>query len=149
MPAHAGLYINVEGKPAVDVRFRVRFHETDAMGVVHHAAYITWFEEGRSEYTRVAGFPYSRMSDEGVNLAVIDLAARYLRPARYDDEVIVTTCLEETSSRRLTFTYQVCRLPDRATLATGSTSLVSVDAAGHVMRLPDAVLATYRKAGRG
>jgi len=96
-------------KPVVETRFRVRFYETDQMGVVHHAAYITWFEEGRSAFTRAIGTPYSQLEREGLSLAVAEVNARYHRPAVYDDEVRVIVCLEQLQSRGMTFSYEVRR----------------------------------------
>src|SRR5512139_1859481 len=105
-----------DGRFVAEARFRVRYHETDAMGIVHHAAYITWFEEGRSSFTRCIGYPYARMEAEGISLAVAEVAARYHLPACYDDEVVVATCLEESRSRGMTFTYEVRRAADGALL---------------------------------
>src|SRR5512144_1605324 len=95
------------GQPAVEVRFRVRYFGTDAMGIVHHAAYITWFEEGRSSFTRAVGYPYAQLEREGISLAVAEVAARYHRPGRYDGEIRVETCLEQLGSRGMAFTYEV------------------------------------------
>ena len=102
-------------KPVVETRFRVRFYETDQMGVVHHAAYITWFEEGRSAFTRAIGYPYSQLEREGFSLAVAEVNARYHRPAVYDDEVRVIVCLEQLQSRGMTFSYEVRRASRRGT----------------------------------
>ncbi len=139
-------YRDAAGLPVVETRFRVRYHETDAMGVVHHAAYITWFEEGRSAFTRAIGYPYSQMAADGMDLAVVELAARYLRPARYDDEVVVSTCLRELRSRDLTFAYEVRRVADGALLASGSSRHISVDHSGRAIRILDA--ARQRLTGR-
>ena len=72
------------------------------MGVVHHASYLTWFEEGRSAFTRAMGYPYSRLAREGINLAVAEVNARYHRSAVYDDEVVVRTELTQWGSRGMT-----------------------------------------------
>src|SRR5450759_667235 len=140
-------YHNAAGLPVVETRFRVRYHETDAMGVVHHAAYITWFEEGRSAFTRAIGYPYSQMAADGMDLAVVGLAARYHRPARYDDEVVVSTCLQELRSRDMTFTYEVRRAADDVLLVSGSSRHISVDRSGRAIRILEAV--RQRLAGRG
>lgn len=125
------------GHSVVEVRFRVRYFETDAMGIVHHAAYITWFEEGRSAFTRAVGYPYSRMEREGISLAVAEVSARYHRPARYDDEVIVRAALTQLGSRGMTFDYEVRRAEDGELLVTGSSKHISIDKEGRVTRLPD------------
>ena len=133
------LPLDSAGRPVAETRFRVRFHETDAMGIVHHAAYVTWFEEGRSAFTRAIGYPYAQMSADGMDLAVVDVAAHYLQPARYDDEVIVRTCLQELRSRDITFGYEVRRAADGTLLVTGSTRHISVDPCGRAIRILDAV----------
>ena len=140
-------YHNAAGLSVAETRFRVRYHETDAMGVVHHAAYITWFEEGRSAFTRAIGYPYSQMAADGMDLAVVELAARYHRPARYDDEVVVSTCLQELRSRDMTFTYEVRRAADDVLLVSGSSRHISVDRSGRAIRILEAV--RQRLAGRG
>ena len=122
-------------KPVVETRFRVRFYETDQMGVVHHAAYITWFEEGRSAFTRAIGTPYSQLEREGLSLAVAEVNARYHRPAVYDDEVRVIVCLEQLQSRGMTFSYEVRRAADGELLVTGTTKHISVDKHGQVTRI--------------
>ncbi len=114
------------------------------MGVVHHAAYITWFEEGRSAFTRAIGYPYSRMEAEGVSLAVAEVTARYHRPARYDDEVSVATCLTGLLSRGMNFSYEIRRAADGELLVSGSTRHISVDAQGRVQRIPAAMHAHLR-----
>jgi acyl-CoA thioester hydrolase len=134
--ANSRLFTTAAGHPAVEVRFRVRYFETDAMGIVHHASYITWFEEGRSAFTRALGYPYSRMEEEGVSLAVAEVNARYHRPARYDDEVLVVAEMIHLGSHGMTFGYEVRRAEDGELLVTGSTKHVSIDAQGRVMLLP-------------
>ena len=122
-------------KPVIETRFRVRFYETDQMGVVHHAAYITWFEEGRSAFTRAIGYPYSQLEREGFSLAVAEVNARYHRAAVYDDEVRVIVCLEQLQSRGMTFSYEVRRASDGELLVTGMTRHISVDKHGQVTRI--------------
>jgi acyl-CoA thioester hydrolase len=124
------------GQPAVEVTFRVRYFETDAMGIVHHASYITWFEEGRSAFTRAIGYPYSRMEQEGISLAVAEVSARYHLPARYDDEVRVIAAVSQIGSRGMAFNYEVRRVADDALLVSGSTRHISVDSYGKVTLLP-------------
>jgi acyl-CoA thioester hydrolase len=138
-------YRDAQGRLVVETRFRVRYCETDAMGIVHHAAYLTWFEEGRSAFTRAIGYPYSQMERDGLALAVAEVHARYHQPARYDDEVIVATCLAEFPSRGMTFTYEVRRVADDVLLVSGSTKHISVDATGRVQRIPDAMRARILK----
>jgi acyl-CoA thioester hydrolase len=131
------LYRTPEGKLVNETRFHVRFFETDQMGVVHHAAYITWFEEGRSAFTRAIGYPYSRIEAEGVSLAVAEVQARYRQPARYDDEVIVACCLEQLLSRGMNFSYEIRRAADGELLVTGYSKHIAVDRSGAVVRIPE------------
>lgn len=127
---------NAAGHLVVETRFRVRFFETDQMGVVHHAAYITWFEEGRSAFTRAIGYPYRRMEAEGLSLAVSEVQARYHRPARYDEIIIVATCLAEFQSRGMTFSYEIRRAAEGELLVSGRTRHIAVDRQGRVVRIP-------------
>ena len=131
------LYRDTDGRPVVETRFRVRYYETDAMAIVHHSAYITWFEEARSAFTRAVGYPYSRMEADGVLLAVAEVTARYHLPARYDEEVIVSACLTDFPSRGMTFAYEVRRAADNALLVTGSTKHISMDHQGKTKRIPE------------
>jgi acyl-CoA thioester hydrolase len=141
MSESANLHFTSDGKPVVEIRFRVRYYETDMMGIVHHASYITWFEEGRSAFTRCIGYPYSRLEAEGISLAVAEVAARYHRPARYDDEVVVLACLDSFGSRGMAFSYEVRRAVDGELLVTGKSTHVSIGPDGQVRRLPEALRA--------
>jgi acyl-CoA thioester hydrolase len=125
-----------DGKVVVATRFRVRYHETDAMGIVHHGAYINWFEEGRSAFTRCIGYPYSRMEAEGVILAVAEIRARYHYPARYDEEVAVLVCLDSLGSRGMTFKYEIRRTSDERLLVSGKSIHVCLGADSRVRSLP-------------
>jgi acyl-CoA thioester hydrolase len=139
MPEYDTPYCNAAGHWTVATRLRVRFYETDQMGVVHHSIYIRWFEEGRSAFTRALGYPYSRMESEGLSLAVTEVQARYHRPARYDEEVAVICSMEEFLSRGMTFGYEVRRAADDTLLVTGWTKHISMDHQGRVMRIPEAM----------
>ncbi|HTP86840.1 MAG TPA: thioesterase family protein [Bryobacteraceae bacterium] len=94
--------------PDIDTTFRVRYAETDQMGVVYYANYFVWMELGRVEYCRAVGFAYREMeAQDGVLLAVIDAQCRYRRPARYDDEVTVRTRVNAASRRGVEFGYEM------------------------------------------
>lgn len=86
---------------------RVRYQETDQMGVVFHGNYVTWFEIGRTEWIRAAGYDYKSIEEKGLLLPVVDLQCRYIAPAKYDDHVLVCTRIEESSPLRVTFQSQV------------------------------------------
>jgi acyl-CoA thioester hydrolase len=126
-----------DGEVMVETRFRVRYHETDAMGIVHHGAYINWFEEGRSAFTRCIGYPYSRMEAEGVTLAVAEISARYHYPARYDEEIAVLVCLDSLRSRGMTFSYEIRRTSDGRLLVSGKSTHLCVGADSRVRSLPE------------
>jgi acyl-CoA thioester hydrolase len=110
------------------VTVRVRYQETDGMGVVYHGNYLTWFEIGRTEWTRANGFSYQEIEARGVYLPVVDITAQYKHPARYDDEVEVMCRATEVGAVRLSFEYQLRlkRQPD-IILVTGTSKHVWVD----------------------
>jgi acyl-CoA thioester hydrolase len=122
---------------AVDVRVRVRYAETDQMGIAYYANYFVWFEVGRSEYCRRRGFEYRRFEKEyGLYLVVTEAACRYRLPARYDDELIVRTWVSEIRRRSLTFSYDIRRAADDQTLARGYTVHIVMDGQGRPRSLP-------------
>jgi acyl-CoA thioester hydrolase len=125
----------------VETHLRVRYSETDRMGVVYHGHYIAWFEVGRTEYCRAAGMPYRVLEDSGLLILVTAVECKYRRSARYDDEVRVATSLSELASRGLAFAYEVFDAGDRV-LAQGATRHVFADAAGKPVRAPAAVIET-------
>ncbi len=119
-----------------EARLRVRYAETDQMGVVYYANYIVWMEVGRVEYCKSVGFNYRDMErDDGVLLAVIEAHCRYLAPARFEDEVIVKTWIEEANPRTVRFGYEM-RLADGRTIATGETRHLFVGRDFKRLRLP-------------
>jgi acyl-CoA thioester hydrolase len=93
----------------VESRLRVRYKETDQMGIAHHANYIVWFEIGRTDYCRAVGFPYNEIEARGFILVVTDIQCRYRIPFRYDDEVVIRTSVAELASRSITFGYELFR----------------------------------------
>ena len=105
-----------------ETRVRVRYAETDQMGVVYHANYLVWFEVGRVEFIRQIGLEYKCMEqDEGALIAVIEVKARYKAPARYDDELAVRTRLAGVRGGIVRFGYQVVRVSDEVLLCEGET----------------------------
>lgn len=105
-----------------EATLRVRYAETDQMGVVYYANYIVWMEVGRVEFCKSAGFNYRNMEeDDGVLLAVVEAHCRYLSPARFDDEVIVKTWIEEANARMVRFGYEMRLAGTDRVLATGET----------------------------
>ncbi len=121
------------------VAFRVRYSETDQMGVAYHAHYLVWCEMARTEHMRRLGVRYRDLEERGVRLAVSEAHVRFARSARYDDPLRVTAWLADAGSRRITFGYRVERTDDGTLLATAETSLVSLDDGGRPARLPEDV----------
>lgn len=116
---------------------RVRYAETDQMGVVYYANYLVWFEVGRTDWLRDAGYTYRSMEEqEGLALPVIEAHCAYRQPARYDDELEVRTTGRLISPVRLAFDYEVVRAADACVVATGSTTHAAVDRSGRPVRLP-------------
>lgn len=121
---------------AQSVEFRVRYAETDQMGVVYHAAYLVWCDIGRTEFMRAAGISYAQVERDGVALAVSEAAVRYHAPARYDDLVRIETALADVRSRAVSFTYVVRHAGSSARLASARTTLVALDRSGRPVSLP-------------
>lgn len=104
------------------VRFRVRYAETDQMGVVYHANYLVWMEMARTELCRLKGLSYREMEQRsGLHLMVAEVRCRYLLPARYDDEILASAWLANAHPRMVSFAYEIRRASDGALLATGET----------------------------
>lgn len=121
----------------VETRFRVRYAETDQMGVVYHAHYVVWMEIGRVEYCRTIGVRYRDMEEQdGVLLAVAKVQCRFVAPARYDDEVTVATRVERAHPRLVTFAYRITRAEDETLLAEGETTHVFCDRELQPRKLP-------------
>jgi acyl-CoA thioester hydrolase len=122
---------------------RVRYAETDKMGVVYHANYFVWFEVGRCEWLRATGWSYRELEEEGIGLPVIEARAEYFRAGRYDDELEIRVQASLLSPARVAFDYEVVRRPDGARLATGRTVHAAVNGGGRPCRLPERVLAVF------
>lgn len=121
---------------------RVRFCDTDLMGIVHHANYFAYFEAGRVDWLRRRGVTYAEWARTGHHLPVVDASIRYHRPACFDDLVQVETVLSELRHASLRFEYRVLR--ENTLLASGSTRLACVDSAHKVARFSEAMLAVFR-----
>lgn len=128
----------------VEVRWRVNYSEIDQMGVVYHARYLPWLDVARTEYLRAGGISYRELEARGFLLVVGELSIRYLRPARYDDDLVIRASVREAGSRRVTFAYEVLRAADGERLATASTDMFVLDRAMRPTRLPDDVRALLR-----
>lgn len=132
--------------PHAEARLRVRYAETDQMGVVYHANYLIWFEVGRVELMRSLRLEYSRLEAEfGCLIAVVEAQLRYRSPARYDDEIAVQTTITAMRGPVIKMTYRVMRVSDGSLLCDGSTTHVVVDREMRKRPLPD----VYEQAFRG
>ena len=128
-------------KETIDVELRVRYAETDQMGVAYYANYLVWFEVGRVEFCRKKGFIYADLEKSGYRLAVTDARCHYRNSARYDELVIVRTRLKELNKRMITFEYQVLRKGREELIAEGETRHICLDASNKPKSLPQAFMA--------
>jgi acyl-CoA thioester hydrolase len=118
-----------------DLQIRVRYQETDAMGRLHHANYLTYFELGRTEMLRADGASYRQVEEQGLFLVVSEIICRYMRPANYDDVLTLRTTVLSARGARIEHEYQLFRGTEL--LATGRSTVACVDRTGAVKRLPD------------
>ncbi|MBL0941058.1 MAG: acyl-CoA thioesterase [Gemmatimonadaceae bacterium] len=115
---------------------RVRYAETDQMGVVYHANYLVWCEIGRTDFIRAAGRSYADLERDGVRLAVSEATVRFRASARYDDPIRICTTLSHVGSRGMTFAYRIEHADTGVVLVTATTSLVSVTPEGRPATMP-------------
>jgi acyl-CoA thioester hydrolase len=128
----------VKERGFAETRLRVRYAETDQMGVVYHANYLVWFEVGRVEFIRQMGLDYRSMEkEENAMIAVVEATARYKAPARYDDELIVRTSLAGVRGSIVRFRYAVVRAADELLLCEGETVHLVVDRDMKKRDMPD------------
>jgi acyl-CoA thioester hydrolase len=132
---------------AAESRLRVRYAETDQMGVVYHSNYLIWFEVGRVDLLRQLGFNYRDMEqNDGCFIAVVEARCRYRAPARYDDEILVRTQLKNVRGSLIHCGYEVVRESDSALLAEGETTHIVTDAEMKKRELPEKYQAMFRSA---
>jgi acyl-CoA thioester hydrolase len=130
-----------------EARLRVRYAETDQMGVVYHSNYLIWFEVGRVELLRQLGFTYKEMEKEDkCHIAVVDVKCRFKSPAFYDDEVLVHTRLLNVRESVIHFGYEILRAGDGTLLAEGETTHIVVDEKMQKTVLPEKYLAAFKAA---
>jgi acyl-CoA thioester hydrolase len=133
----------VGGMTGTEVRFRVRYAETDQMGVVYHANYLVWMEMGRVELCRALGVRYRDMEQEGILLTVAEAKCRYRAPARYDEEIVVQPRVVRATTRLIEFGYEISSAERRAALASGSTTHVVCGRDLRPRRLPQKYWAAF------
>ena len=125
----------------------VRYAETDMMGVVYHGNYLPWFEVGRTTLLKELGLAYRQLEADGFRLPVLEVGAKYLRPALYDDTLTIVTTLRERPLLRIRLEYEVRRGDEL--LVTGFTVHVFIDREGKPVRPPEAAVAVFAKAFAG
>ncbi len=118
-----------------ELKIRVRYAETDRMGLLHHANYFVYFEMGRTELLRARGVSYRDIEDSGFYLVIIDIGCKYKRPARYDDELTLITSVEQVTHVKIKHRYELRR--EGELLAEGYSTLACVDKSGRPRPLPD------------
>ncbi|NQU21107.1 MAG: acyl-CoA thioesterase [Candidatus Nealsonbacteria bacterium] len=118
-----------------ETQIRVRYQETDPMGFLHHAQYLTYFEIGRTEWLRAAGGNYREMEEQGRLIVVVKAECRYRRPAQYDDLLTVRTTVKRVTAVKIEHEYLLLRDDER--LAVGHITLAVIDRSGKVCRVPE------------
>lgn len=125
------------------IQFRVRYSETDQMGVVYHTNYLNWFEIGRTSFIREMGFSYRQLEEQGVLLPVTEASITFKSPARYDDMVEVRTIIEELTPLRLHFRYEIVHMETGTLLVHGQTQHVFTSPAFKPIRLSRSLPEVY------
>ena len=123
------------GRPAISHTFRVRYAETDAMGIVHHSSYVVWMEMGRTEFMRAFGFTYRQLEEMGVLLPVLEINVRYRQTAYYDDELRITTWAEELTRTRVKLGYKIERVADDVLLTEAYSLHTFAGPGGKLIRI--------------
>jgi acyl-CoA thioester hydrolase len=129
----------------VEIIERVRYSETDQMGVAHNASYFGWFEIGRTEYCRKKAIPYGEIEKKGYYFVVAEAFCKYRKPLRYDEEFIIRTALDELSPKKAIFSYQLLKKEDKSLIAEGYTVHVVTNSKGEVTSLPPELFEKFRK----
>jgi len=126
--------------------YRVTFADTDLMGVVYYAHYLDWFEIGRAEYFRnLVGIPYTEIVSLGINTPVTEAYCKYIRPARYDDVLLVDTSVAELKRASIRFEYTVIHKHENVKLAEGYTVHAFLSKEGKIVRIPEYILDALKK----
>ena len=126
---------------------RVRFYDTDEMGVAHHANYFRWFENGRVEFLRAIGITLGEMVDDGILFPIVEVSAKYFHPAKFDDEIEIETTGVNMTKAKWDFSYKVRRVSDGEILVEGFSRNVFTNAAtGKITRLPEKYFAKFQEA---
>ncbi len=127
--------------PTIEIEERVRYSETDQMGVAHNKSYFEWFELGRTEFCRQRGVPYQEIESQGFYLVVVEASCKYRRPLRYDQAFIIRVTLRESTPKKFVFDYALFTKEERTLVAEGTTVHIVTNRRGEVTPLPDSLRA--------
>jgi len=119
-----------------ETEIRVRYAETDKMGIVHHSNFLVWFETGRSDFCRARGFSYKEMEADGALMVVAETYIRYKAPAYYEDVLIIRLKIDEVRSRSIRFVYEIIRPDDDSMIAEGETLHLVTDSNNKIRQIP-------------
>ena len=133
----------LQSEKSGEIKIRVRFSETDKMGITWHGNYFSWFEMGRTELLRDTGLAYRDLEESGTMFAVVSAECSFKHPARYDDVLTLRTRIVKITPIRIEHEYRLYR--DSLLLAVGKTVLASVDLEGKIKPIPDSVIALFKK----
>jgi len=131
-------------KNSIEIEERVRYSETDQMGVAHNKSYLEWFEIGRTEYCRQKNIPYHDIEAKGYYLVVAEAFCRYMRPLRYDEKFLIRISLEDVKPKKIIFNYELLTWKEKKLIATGYTVHVVTNSKAKVCSLPDDILDKIR-----
>ncbi len=124
----------------VEIEARVRYSETDQMGVAHNKNYFEWFEIGRTEFCRQRGVPYKDIEARGYYLVVVEAFCRYRKPLRYDQVFVIRVSLREAAAKKVVFDYELLTRKERKLIASGHTVHIVTNARAEVSALPEDLL---------
>ncbi|MFB0566880.1 MAG: acyl-CoA thioesterase [Candidatus Aminicenantaceae bacterium] len=125
---------------SIEIEIRVRYSETDKMGVAHNKSYFEWFEIGRTEYCRQKGIPYRDIEKKGYYLVVAEAYCRYKKSLRYDEKFLIRVRLEEITPKKAVFTYELLTIEEKKLIASGHTIHIVTNSKAKACSLPRAIL---------
>lgn len=127
-------FLSQSKKPTIEIKEKVRYSETDRMGVAHHKNYLEWFEIGRTEFCRHQNIPYSQVEARGYYLVVVEAYCKYRKSLKYDDEFNIRVILDQLTPRKVVFKYEISK--DNITIASGYTVHLVTNSKTEVCSLP-------------
>lgn len=128
---------SLSANPSIEIEERVRYSETDQMGVAHNKSYFEWFELGRTEFCRRRGIPYREIERQGYYLVVVEALCQYKKPLRYDEVFCIRVSLRETTPKKFVFDYELLTKEGRQLIASGYTTHLVTNARSEVSSLPE------------